>query len=276
MQCTGLPRGGVVTPLVSSGGRLAALLSVGNAPRAAGVNQVTVRVPDGISPGPAVPLRVTSLDRPTNEVTLAVRQHRKHRAREVWSCIVMPVRYFLRKESTMRYLRMTLLAAFAAGLLILPAGIHLRASDADAVQQMKDRAEIEALMWRYVRALDNQDADAYVSLYTPDGEFRAGPNPTKGTAALKKMVADIKNGRVEREKAGEMPAPMYHVITNDYLEFVGKDQARYHSYWMTVFGAVGRGGQPRVAAAGHGVDLLVKVNSKWLIKSRNVAPGDAD
>lgn len=61
-----------------------------------------------------------------------------------------------------------------------------------------------------------------------------------------------------------------------HLEFAGKDQARYHSYWMTVFGAVGRGGQPRVAAAGHGVDLIVKVNSKWLIKNRNVAPGDAD
>jgi hypothetical protein len=45
---------------------------------------------------------------------------------------------------------------------------------------------------------------------------------------------------------------------------------------MTVFGAVGRGGQPRVAAAGHGVDLLVRINSKWLIKSRNVNPGTLD
>jgi hypothetical protein len=43
-----------------------------------------------------------------------------------------------------------------------------------------------------------------------------------------------------------------------------------------VFGAAGRGGQVRVAAAGHGVDDLVKVNGKWLIKIRNVAPGNSD
>jgi len=176
----------------------------------------------------------------------------------------------------MRYLRIALVALFGASLLVLAAGIHLKASDTDVVQQMKDRSEIEALMWRYVRALDNYDADAYVSAYTPDGEFIAGPTPTKGTEALRKMITDLKNGRAEREKAGEPSAPMYHVLTNDYLEFVGRDQARYHSYFMTVFGAAGRGGQPRVAAAGHGIDLLVKVNGKWLIKSRNVNPGNAD
>jgi uncharacterized protein (TIGR02246 family) len=141
---------------------------------------------------------------------------------------------------------------------------------------MKDRAEIEALMWRYVRALDTLDADAYASAYTPDGEFGSGPNATKGTAALKKMVTDLKNNRTEREKAGETPTPMYHVITNDYIEFTGKDQAKYHSYWMTMFGPAGRGGQPRVAAVGHGIDQLVKVNSRWLIKSRNVNPGASE
>jgi SnoaL-like protein len=177
------------------------------------------------------------------------------------------------KESSMRYLKIALLAVLGVTLLMLPAGIRLRAADSDVVQQMKDRTEIEALMWRYVRALDNLDADAYASVYTPDGEFGSGANATKGTSALKKMVSDLKSNREKREKAGEMSPPMYHVITNDYLEFVGKDQARYHSYWMTVFGAVG---QPRVAAAGHGIDQLVKVNSKWLIKSRNVNPGNVD
>jgi hypothetical protein len=176
----------------------------------------------------------------------------------------------------MRYVHLVLLSAFGIGLLLLPAGIRVTAADADIVQQMKDRAEIEGLMWRYVRALDNLDADAYANNYTADGEFIAGGAPTKGAAALRKMVADLKSDRAEREKKGEMPAPMYHVITNDYLEFAGKDQARYHSYWMTVFGAAGRGGQPRVAAAGHGVDQLVKINGKWLIKSRNVSPGTAD
>jgi uncharacterized protein (TIGR02246 family) len=180
------------------------------------------------------------------------------------------------KELAMGYLRIGLLAAFGIGLLALPTSIRLGASDSDVVREMKDRTEIEALMWRYVRALDTRDPDAYASNYTPDGQFVAGPNATKGTEALKKMVNDLRNRRAEREKAGETSAPMYHVITNDHIEFIGKDQARYHSYWMTVFGPAGRGGQPSVAAVGHGLDQLVKVNGKWLIKSRNVTPSDSE
>jgi hypothetical protein len=176
----------------------------------------------------------------------------------------------------MRYLRMAILASVSIAALVVANRIPLRASDKDMVQEMKDRADIEALMWRYVRALDSLDADAYASAYTLDGEFGSGPTATKGTAALKKMVNDLKTNQAERTKTGEALGPMYHVITNDYLEFTGKDQARYHSYWMTVFGAAEGRGPGRIAAVGHGVDQLVKVNSHWLIKSRNVNPGPVD
>jgi len=175
----------------------------------------------------------------------------------------------------MRYVRIGLLIVFGAALLVVPNGIRLAASDSDVVQQAKDRDEIEALMWRYARALDTLDADAYASAYTPDGEFRAGPNPTKGTAALKKMIADLKANRMEREKTEPQPA-MYHMEMNKFIEFPAKDRARHHTYWQTVFGAVGRGGQVRVAAAGHAVDDLVKVNGRWLITVRNVTPADSD
>jgi hypothetical protein len=178
------------------------------------------------------------------------------------------------KELIMRYVRMGLLIALGIGLLALPNAIQLRAADND--QQEKDRHEIEALMWRYARALDTFDADAYVSNYTPDGQFIAGGSPTTGTAALKKMITDLKTNREEREKKGEAQAPMYHMEMNTYVEFTAKDRARHHSYWQTVFGAAGRGGQVRVAAAGHGVDDLVRVNGKWLIKIRNVSPGTSD
>jgi hypothetical protein len=174
----------------------------------------------------------------------------------------------------MRYLRIGFLIAFGIGLLIVPNGIRLTAANDD--QQEKDRHEIEALMWHYARALDTFDADAYVANYTPDAQFVAGGNPTAGTAALRKMIVDLKTNREEREKKGEAQAPMYHMEMNTYLEFPARDRARHHTYWQTVFGAVGRGGQVRVAAAGHGVDDLVKVNGKWLIKIRNVAPGNSD
>ena len=172
-------------------------------------------------------------------------------------------------------MRIGLLVLLGVGLLVVPNSVSLSAADADVIQQAKDRHEIEALMWKYARALDSFDGEAYASVYTPDGQFGAGENATKGAAALRKMVDDLKKSRAEREKT-EPQAPMYHMEMNTYIELLSTDRARHHSYCMTVFGAVGRGGLPRVAAAGHGVDDLVKVNGKWLIKMRNVTPGSSD
>ena len=145
------------------------------------------------------------------------------------------------------------------------------AADADVLREAKDRAEIEALMWRYVRALDSYDEDAYASVFTEDGQFGVGPNATKGRAALREMVMGLERSSAERRAAG---TPMYHVITNAHIEFVSEDEARFHSYWMTVYGAAGSETAPRVAAVGRGMDELVRRNGEWLIKSRNVSPQD--
>ena len=146
------------------------------------------------------------------------------------------------------------------------------ADDSSALKQAQDRAAIEALMWRYVRALDTLDAAGYAAVFTEDGTFNGGNAQEHGRAELSKMIDGLKKTRTDREAKGEKNAPMYHVIANHTIEFVGPNEARYNSYWMTVFGAVGQEVPTRVAAAGRGIDTVVRVNGEWLIKSRDVAP----
>ncbi|HEY6347656.1 MAG TPA: nuclear transport factor 2 family protein [Bryobacteraceae bacterium] len=140
-------------------------------------------------------------------------------------------------------------------------------------REAQDRAQIERLMWQYVRALDTENAEAYAAVYTPDGHFGSGANAVRGREALKKMINDLRQRGAETEaKSGQKRAPMYHVLTNTYIEFIDKDHARMQAYWMTVFGAAGQNTPARVAAAGREVDELVRLNGQWLIKLRDVAP----
>lgn len=149
------------------------------------------------------------------------------------------------------------------------------AADTDVIREIKDRTDIEKLMWDYARALDTGNAEAYAAAYTADGAF----GETKGREALKKMITDLNTSREERKAKGEAVVGTLHMTADHYIEFTDKDHATVHYYWLTAFvppptapGAARP--EQRVPFTGRGVDNLVRINGKWLIKNRNVAPKD--
>jgi len=73
LSCTGVDSGSAIPPRVSIGGRLAEIVSFRQPGGAIGVSQIRVRVPGNIAPGKAVPVRLFYIDRPSNEVTMAIR-----------------------------------------------------------------------------------------------------------------------------------------------------------------------------------------------------------
>src|SRR3954468_14682655 len=169
---------------------------------------------------------------------------------------------------------------FAAGLLmglILTAGVVFTASksDNDVLREVRDRTEIEDLMWRYARALDTNDAEAYASAYAPDGQFSAGGNPTKGRDALKKMIADLRQRQTDAQAKGEPKGPpMYHMSANERIQFTDKDHARIEAYYITAIAAGGAAVPLRVVGVGRSVDDVARLNGQWVIVSRNVSPQD--
>jgi hypothetical protein len=82
------------------------------------------------------------------------------------------------------------------------------------------------------------------------------------------MILDARKTMGEAKKSDEKPDRFFHVVTNTHIEFIDKDHARYHAYWMGAFSSRG------ATSAGREVNELVRINGKWLISVRDVAPQD--
>ena len=143
------------------------------------------------------------------------------------------------------------------------------APDDAAVQKLLDRAEIEALVTRYVTGLDTLDADMYACVFAEDAVFELpGGVVHRGRAAIRKIVTDLQDSRARNQAAGTPSASLYHVMANTAIEVIDATNARHQSYAQTVRAA--EGGQFIVGFMGRYEDVLVKRDGRWYIQTRKL------
>jgi ketosteroid isomerase-like protein len=162
--------------------------------------------------------------------------------------------------------------------LLGASAIQARAAESieDRLRAVEDRIEIEQLLMRYAAALNTDDADTYVSLFTADAVFelkrQAGQppfaGPFKGHDALRKQwFPDNPDG------AARPFGPMRHVTTNYEIDVSG-DTATVRAFFIEV---VSNGqnsppgsNPPTIHAMGRYEDELVRHNGRWLFSKRTV------
>jgi uncharacterized protein (TIGR02246 family) len=143
------------------------------------------------------------------------------------------------------------------------------AADDTAIERLLDRAEIEALVARYVTGLDTLDADLYAGVFAEDAVFELpGGVVHRGRAAIRQIVTDLQESRARNQAAGTPSPSLYHVMANTAIEIIDDENARHQSYAQTVRAA--EGGQFVVGFMGRYEDVLVKRDGRWYIQSRKL------
>ncbi|MBM3346479.1 MAG: nuclear transport factor 2 family protein [Betaproteobacteria bacterium] len=121
---------------------------------------------------------------------------------------------------------------------------------------LADKQAINDLVSRYNMAMDHAQANDWADTFTGDGELNIdGKTIAKGRAALVAMVENAAKGTYRGR----------HWVCNALIDGEG-DTARLRMYVLS-FNIV-EGITPRVM--GEYDDKLVRVNSEWKFKQRNI------
>jgi ketosteroid isomerase-like protein len=132
-----------------------------------------------------------------------------------------------------------------------------------------DRAEIQNLSNRYMVAVDAGDIETVMGTWADDGVLHWVFGVEHGKAAIRKAMSGFGGARASVIPDGATSRPRTrHQIINHVIDVNG-DTARTIAYWFALTNNTPQK-DVQLLYFGHYEDELVRVNGKWLFKSRKV------
>jgi ketosteroid isomerase-like protein len=132
-----------------------------------------------------------------------------------------------------------------------------------------DRAEIENLSNKYMVAVDSGDIETVMSTWAEDGVLEWVFGVEHGKAAIRKAMSGFGGARpVNIPEGATSRARTRHQIINHVIDVTG-DTATTTAYWFALTNNTPQK-DVQLLYFGHYEDILVRVNGKWLFKSRKV------
>ena len=133
----------------------------------------------------------------------------------------------------------------------------------------RDRAEIEDLMARYLFALDYNDLDSFIQMFTDDAEFEFARGRVAGKDNILAAVQGFKKriGEHYKDEDGN-PAVLRHVLAHTAIRVEG-DRAWTRAQWFEMAND-GPGKSLKMGTFGIYEDQLAKVDGRWLFTERRI------
>jgi hypothetical protein len=132
-----------------------------------------------------------------------------------------------------------------------------------------DRAEIENLSNRYMVAVDAGDIETVMSTWAEDAVLESIFGVQRGKAEIRKAMSGFAGGRPVTIPEGATSRPRTrHQIINHVIDVDG-NTAKTIAYWFALTNNTPQK-DVQLLYFGHYEDELVKVNGKWLFKTRKV------
>jgi hypothetical protein len=158
--------------------------------------------------------------------------------------------------------------ALAATFAAAPAWAESQ-SEAQIVQHLKDRADIEDLISGYLSSLDTGDYDRYTAMFTKDGVLTFGGHTYKGRDEIRAILKQaLRAPGSKATDANGKPLPVLRHMAGGFDIQIDGDTAKSRGTWATI--SVGRESYPTIGGLGYYDDHFVKQGGKWYFSSREL------